>query len=140
MYTRILVPLENSEADETILYHVGELARLHHAHIVFAHVAVGFVARYQDALDLQDSEEIRRARAYLESVKKRFEVDGFDVEVVLETGDPATRLVGLAEAGACDLIAMATHRHGIFQDVLRGSVAHAVRHRTRIPVLMVPSR
>ena len=49
----------------------------------------------------------------------------------------------LGRQGACGasrIIAMATHRHGIFQDVLRGSVAHAVRHRTRIPVLMVPSR
>ena len=140
MYTRILVPLENSEADQTILDHVLDLARLHRAHILFAHVAVGFAARYQDALDLQDSEEIRRARAYLASVKARFEEDGFDAEIVLETGDAASRLVELAESNECYLIAMATHRHGIFQDVLRGSVAHAVRHRTRIPVLMVPSR
>jgi nucleotide-binding universal stress UspA family protein len=36
-----------------------------------------------------------------------------------------------------DLIAMATHGHGFLNDLIRGSVANAVRHRTSIPVLMV---
>ena len=37
----------------------------------------------------------------------------------------------------CDLIAMATHGHRGLNDVVRGSVASALRHRTMVPVLMV---
>jgi nucleotide-binding universal stress UspA family protein len=32
---------------------------------------------------------------------------------------------------------MATHGHGFLNDVVRGSVANQVRHRTLVPVLMV---
>lgn len=140
MYTKILVPLENTETDETILQHVEALARHHSSRIIFVHVADGFGARYQSALNLDESEEIRADRAYLEQVRARFENSDIEVAVILEAGDPATRLVALAEAEECDLIAMATHRHGMVQDVLRGSVAYAVRHRTKIPVLLVPAR
>ena len=140
MYSKILVPLENSDSDGAILEHVQELARVHSSSLILVHVADGFAARYQDALNLDESEEIRTDRAYLEGIRARLADQGFDVRAVLEAGDPAARLVALAEAEQCELIAMATHRHGVVQDVLRGSVAHAVRHRTTIPVLLVPAR
>jgi nucleotide-binding universal stress UspA family protein len=41
MYQRILVPLEHSDADETILAHVRELARSCEARLVLIHVADG---------------------------------------------------------------------------------------------------
>ena len=37
----------------------------------------------------------------------------------------------------CDLIAMATHGHGFLNDVVRGSVANEVRHKSMVPVLLV---
>lgn len=140
MYAKVLVPLENTPCDETIIAHVRELAKLHHSSVIIAHVADGFGARYQDALNLEDSAEIKEDRAYLERVRAQLASDGLDVHAVLETGDPASRLVALAENERCDLIAMATHRHGVVQDVLRGSVAYSVRHKTQIPVLLVPTR
>ncbi|MEZ6319143.1 MAG: universal stress protein [Phycisphaerales bacterium] len=140
MYAKILVALENSDADEAIITHVRELAALHLSEVVLVHVADGFAARYQDALNLEDSAEIREDRAYLERVRETFAAAGLAVRTVLEAGDPATRLVAVAEHEHCDLIAMATHRHGMVQDVLRGSVAYSVRHRTQIPVLLVPAR
>ena len=140
MYAKILVALENTDADEAILSHVRELAALHESEVVLVHVADGFAARYQDALNLEDSAEIREDRAYLERTREALAAAGLAVRMLLEAGDPAARLVAVAEAERCDLIAMATHRHGVVQDVLRGSVAYSVRHRTQIPVLLVPAR
>ncbi|PYO97032.1 MAG: universal stress protein, partial [Gemmatimonadetes bacterium] len=45
MYRRILVPVEHSPADETILAHVRLLAKRLGSAIVFLHVADGWVAR-----------------------------------------------------------------------------------------------
>jgi nucleotide-binding universal stress UspA family protein len=45
MYQQILIPLENSSADETILAHIKPLARLTNARIHLVHVADGWVAR-----------------------------------------------------------------------------------------------
>ena len=45
MYKRILVPLENGPADNAILKHVAELAKLLGAEVVLVHVADGWAAR-----------------------------------------------------------------------------------------------
>ncbi len=103
MYARILVPLENSPADETILAHVRDLAHRLGASVVLVHVADGWVARNIKQLDLRESEEMRAA----------------------------------AEREGCDMIAMATHGHRLLEDVVKGSTATALRHATKIPILMV---
>lgn len=137
MYTTILIPLENSSADEAIIEHVQPLARLTGGRLILVHVADGYAARNQRSLNLEDSEEIRADREYLEARQRELAHAGFIVNVELVCGDPAEQIIALAEREACDLIAMATHGHRFIQDVLLGSVANAVRHRTNIPILLV---
>lgn len=54
MYSRILVPLENSHYDEIILAHVRKLARHCGSAIVLIHVADGWVARNIKQLGLRE--------------------------------------------------------------------------------------
>ena len=138
MYARILVPLENSAYDETILAHVRRLARqCGGSAIVLIHVADGWAARNIKQLDLRESEEMRDDRAYLERVSAALRADGFDADAVLAAGDPATEIAETATREHCDLIAMATHGHRGLNDMVRGSVASELRHKTMVPVLMV---
>jgi nucleotide-binding universal stress UspA family protein len=137
MYRRILVPLEHSAADQTILAHVRELARRLGAALVLIHVADGWVARNIRELDLRESEEMREDRAYLEDIVRRLQAEGFDADAVLAAGDPAKEIAAAAEREGCDLIAMATHGHRLLGDVVHGSVATALRHMTKVPILMV---
>ena len=137
MYRRILVPLEHSPADETILGHVRVLAKRLGSAIVLVHVADGWVARNINELGLRESEEMRDDRAYLEDISARLETEGFDVDAVLAAGDPAKEIAATAEREDCDLIAMATHGHRLLEDVVKGSTATALRHQTKIPILMV---
>ncbi len=138
MYARILVPLENSAYDETILAHVRRLARqCGGSAIVLIHVADGWAARNIKQLDLRESEEMRDDRAYLERVSAALRADGFDADAVLAAGDPATEIAETATREQCDLIAMATHGHRGLNDMVRGSVASELRHKTMVPVLMV---
>ena len=140
MYDRILVPLENSPADDTILAHVRELARIHASALVLIHVADGWAARNQEQLNLSDSEEIVKDREYLEQRRAELAREGFSVTTVLGKGDPTKEIVATADRERCDLIAMTTHGHRWLQDLLRGSVASDVRHRTEVPVLLVRQR
>ena len=137
MFARILVPLENSAYDETILTYVRRLARHCGSEIVLIHVADGWVARNIRELHLRESEEMREDRAYLERVSAALRTEGFDVDAVLAAGDPVAEISDAAVREQCDLIAMATHGHRGLNDVVRGSVASALRHRTMVPVLMV---
>jgi len=140
MYQHILVALENTPTDEAILGHIRSLARLTGARLALVHVADGFVARNQDRFNLEDSEEIRMDREYLERTKASLESEGIVVEAVLARGDPPSQIVACAKNFGCDLIAMSTHGHKFFGDLIFGSVATAVRHMTDIPVLLVPGR
>ncbi len=137
MYRRILVCLENSATDQHIVDHVRVLARHCGASLVLIHVADGWAARNIRHLDLRESEEMREDRAYLDRVAAGYASDGLTAEAVLATGDPAREITEAAAREKCDLIAMATHGHRLIGDVIHGSVANTVRHRTRVPVLLV---
>jgi nucleotide-binding universal stress UspA family protein len=134
------MPLENSPADDTIVEHVTALARETRARLILVHVADGHVARNQEQLNLEDSDEITADREYLRSRRESLAAEGIEVTSHLACGDPATEILALAEREHCDLIAMATHGHRFIKDVLLGSVANEVRHRTDIPVLLVRAR
>jgi nucleotide-binding universal stress UspA family protein len=140
MYSRILVPLENSPADATIVEHVRRLAKQLGASLLLVHVADGWVARNIRELDLKESEEMREDRAYLERRATELRADGLDVDAILAAGDPAAEISDVATREECDLIAMATHGHRGLNDMVRGSVASELRHRTMVPVLMVRVR
>jgi nucleotide-binding universal stress UspA family protein len=137
VYTRILVPLENSPYDEAILAHVRRLARLCDAAILLIHVADGWAARAMAQLELRESEELRADRDYLSRLTTMLEKEGFSVDSILAAGDPTREIIEAAEREHCDLIAMSTHGHRFIKDVIFGSVAESVRHRCTIPVLLV---
>jgi len=137
MYNRILVAIENSAADRTILAHVGTLARLTGAELLLVHVADGWAARYFDDLKLRESEEMKGDREYLHKLQAELASTGLKVETALAAGDPATELVRAAQSGSVDLIAMSTHGHRFFGDMMFGATADRVRHLVKIPVLLL---
>ena len=137
MYKRIMVPLEHTPYDETILAHVRKLARHCGSSVVLVHVADGWAARNVRQLHLRESEEMREDREYLEQVAETLEEEGIETECVLAAGNPGAEIAEAAVREGCDLIAMSTHGHRFLQDLLYGSVANEVRHISRIPVLLV---
>ena len=140
MFKRILVPLEHTPTDETILGYVRPLARECRATLVLVHVADGWAARNIHQLELRESEEMKDDRAYLEHVSLALRAEGYDCDAVLAAGEPAKEIAEAAEREGCDLIAMATHGHRGLDDVVRGSVASKLRHITMVPVLMVRAK
>ena len=131
------MPLENSKTDEAIVTHVRSLSEHCRASIVLIHVADGFAARNIKSLELKESEEIKKDRAYLDGVTARLATAGFAVESVLASGDPAKEITAAAIREHCDLIAMGTHGHTGVKDLIYGSVANEVRHQSMVPVLLV---
>src|SRR3989337_2911386 len=89
MYRRILVALDHTKADDSLLPHVTALAALVKAELVLVHVADGWAARNYDRLKLAESEEMREDRAYLERTATELrERHGLTVSLVLALGDP----------------------------------------------------
>jgi|SRR5947209_17148167 len=137
MYRKILVALENSDADQTLLPHVAHLGKVHGSDLLLVHVADGFVARHFNQLNLIESDEMKEDRAYLDSAAAKLRGDGLTVDTYLALGDPAEGILKAAEERDCDLIAMTAHGHRLLGDLLFGSTINEVRHRAQVPLLLV---
>ncbi len=137
MYHKILIPLENSKSDVAILHHIKPLAKMMGASLLLMHVADGWVARNFERLKLAESEEMKADRAYLERVAKELEEEGFTVSHVLAMGEPSDEIIKQSRKDDVDLIAMSTHGHRFFSDLIYGSTVEKVRHLVDVPVLLL---
>ena len=138
MYKTILVTLDSTPTDKTVIRHVKQLAKLVGSRVVLLHVADGWAARTygSDAV----SSEITEDTGYLETVRKEFAKEGITAEAQLAYGDPATEIVKWVETQGCDLVAMSTHGHQLVGDLIFGQTATRVQHNVSVPVLMLRAK
>jgi nucleotide-binding universal stress UspA family protein len=135
MYQTILVTLDATDADRTILEHVRPLAKSFHSRLILLHVADGWTARTYGADGV--SPEISEDRAYLERVKSELLAQGIPADAELAFGNPAAEIIRWVQQKNCDLIAMSTHGHRFFGDLFFGATAHKVQHNVNVPVLLL---
>ena len=137
MYRKILVALENSRADDSLLPHIKKLALLMDSELLLVHVADGWVARNFDQLKLAESDEMVEDRKYLEKAAQGLRAAGLSVSCHLAKGDPPSEILKTATREKCDLIAMTTHGHRLLGDLIYGSTINKVCHFAAVPVLLV---
>ena len=140
MYKKILVALDNSPTDQAMIPHITALAKMHGSQLLLLHVADGWAARHYDHFGLADSEEIKEDRGYLEAAAEKLRAQGLEVETQLKMGEPSKEILEAAGEEKCDLIAMTTHGHRFFKDLLYGSTITKVRHLAAVPVLLVNAK
>jgi nucleotide-binding universal stress UspA family protein len=138
VYKTILVTLDGTPSDRTIIEHIKKLALVLHSRLVLLHVADGWAARTFGADAV--SPEIIEDKAYLKSVQSEFRAAGIKVGAELAYGEPADEIVKWVQKGECDLVAMTTHGHRFVADLFLGTTATRVRHSVGVPVLLLKSR
>jgi nucleotide-binding universal stress UspA family protein len=139
LYKKILVALENSRADQSLIPHIIELASHFKSELLLVHVADGWAARNYERLHLVESEEMKEDRAYLERTAAALRTTGARVSTHLGLGQPSAEILTAAKREHCDLIAMTMHGHRFLADLLLGSTIREVRHKSRIPIFLAPS-
>jgi manganese transport protein len=140
MYRKILVALENGEADRRLLPHIRQLAAQCHAELLLLHVADGWAARNFEQLKLAESDEMKADSTYLENTAAGLRAEGLVVDTLLALGNPPNEIVKIAASSHCDLIALASHGHKLIGDLIHGSTIDKVRHETTIPLLVVSAK
>jgi nucleotide-binding universal stress UspA family protein len=138
MYKTILVTLDGTPTDQSIIRHVKELAKLAQSRVVLLHVADGWAARTYgpDAV----SAEITEDTAYLGKVRSEFESQGITADAELAFGEPVTEIVKWVKRKGCDLVAMSTHGHRFLADIFLGTTASRVQHSISVPVLLLRAK
>jgi nucleotide-binding universal stress UspA family protein len=137
MYKKILVALENGEADKRLLPHISQLAQQVGAELLLLHVADGWAARNFEQLKLAESAEMKADSDYLEGTAMQLRGSGLRVDTLLALGNPPNEIVKVAAKSGCDLIALASHGHKLIGDLIHGSTIDKVRHNTTVPLLVV---
>jgi nucleotide-binding universal stress UspA family protein len=120
--SRVLCPVDFSDASRHAVKHAVAVARWSRASITALHV---------------DGETLAARDAIL-SMFERAHPDGVDVNVAIESGRPSTRILDCAEEVSADLIVMGTHGASGFEHLVLGSVTEKVLHKAPCPVLTVP--
>ncbi|HTP81202.1 MAG TPA: universal stress protein [Bacteroidota bacterium] len=138
MYKTILVTLDGTKSDRTIIEHITKLAKFAGSRVVLLHVADGWAARTYgpDAVSVEITED----NAYLANVRAEFEAAGIATEAELAYGEPSKEIVKWVEEKGCDLIAMSTHGHRFVADLFLGTTVTRVRHSVRVPVLLLRAK
>lgn len=123
MIRLVLLAVDGSEHGGKAIDLAGDLAGRYGARVVVLHV----LARATYA-DLGEADFIRAAgNEMLRRAEDRAKRAGApNVAAILDTGDPATRIVYQAEANAADLIVMGRRGLGDLGGLLLGSVSHKV--------------
>ena len=71
------------------------------------------------------------------SYEKNLEALGYTVNHKIGFGDAALEIAKIVETEAIDFLVMGAHGHKGIKDVIFGTTLDAVRHKIKIPILVV---
>jgi manganese transport protein len=134
-YTKIGVALDFGGMEETVLSHTQSIAEHHHAAIYLFHVVEGVSGQVfgKEAFD----DEARTDKEHIDNIAEQLRTFGFEVHTNLGFGNVPKQLVKLANETQIDLLIMGGHRHSGLKDILFGTTVPKVRHKLKIPVMVV---
>jgi manganese transport protein len=136
VYSRILVPLDHTALDHLAIAHAAAMARMHHAKLYLLHVEEGVTSQVYGSLS--STAEVEAGRKYLDDIVDSLRTEGLDVEtMVAHSSNPNREIVRCAREIHPDLLVMGAHGHGGLKDLIFGTTINSVRHKLRIPLLVV---
>lgn len=133
-YKNIAIAIDFSGKDEKIIQNalmIGGRSAVY----TFIHVVESAVARYfgKNALDFETESDKNNLLKY----QQRLEQMGYKANAQIGFGTPAAEMSKIILKDNIDLLVMGAHGHRGFKDLILGSTVDALRHKIKIPVLVV---
>jgi manganese transport protein len=130
----IAVALDFSKNDERLIAHAlsqgNKATRFFLLHIVES-------ASARTLGDVSDDYETRKDKEHLQSYIDQLREQGYSVEGQLGYQNRIKEIVRLVGEAKADMLVMGAHRHSGILDYLYGETVERVRHKVKIPVLIV---
>lgn len=135
--TRILCPIDFSAFSDHALAYAARMAAWYGAKLQVLHVMPPLPPATVSAL-AGASRELNHRN--LHEAVSRHRLPGADISTeLIESDEPAARILEAAEAFDADLIVTGSHGRAGVERVLLGSVVEALLHRCSRPMLVIPS-
>jgi len=134
LYQKITLALDFSKIDKKVIqYALGlgnKKSEFLFIHVVESATAIVFGDKTSDFETISDNEVLEN---YAKSVRNL----GYNTTTKLGYGNPKKAIPTLTNSFKSDVLVLGSHGHKWFKDLLFGTTINAVRHRVKIPVLIV---
>jgi len=127
---------DTEAADQEALGNALALARLHGARITLLHVEEDVTSQVYGSM--ASTAEVEAGSRYLERIVMGLRRQGLRAEAMMRYSTrPREEIVRIAREVRPDLMVMGAHGHKGLKDIIFGTTINAVRHRLRVPILVV---
>jgi manganese transport protein len=135
-YSRVLVPLDHSESDAEAVSNALAIARTYNASIILLHVEEGVTSQMFGSQ--ASTAEVTEGQDYLAHIVASLRMQQVQVSVVVRHGkSPAHEISEAVRELEPDLLVMASHGHSGIKDLIFGTTINRVRHRVKVPIMIV---
>lgn len=133
-YKHIAVSIDFSANDtESIRHAIMQGGK--HAEYTLIHVVETAGARYygNEVMDQETQSDLDNLNKYVDAMKKL----GYKAKPEIGYGAPAREITRIVNNEKIDFIVMGSHGHKAIKDLIFGTTVNKVRHRVKVPVLVV---
>ncbi len=133
-YKRIAVAIDFSRTDNTNISHALAQGGSD-AHYLLIHIVetAGALIMGSDIKDFETGSDFANLEKYRDELKQK----GYNCELKIGYGNPKRAIPELVNEFGTDLLVMGAHGHRGLKDLIFGTTVDAVRHRVKVPVLIV---
>ncbi len=128
---------EKYDATITIIHVIPDLASMDYD--IAVHFSVDQLTRINTEGQSKAMDSIKeRVKSVCEDIKNDLPSCRVDLNhVLIKAGHPVQEIITAVDDGEYDVVVMGTHGHSLIGDLLLGSVARGVVHKSKVPVLTI---
>lgn len=138
VYKNIAIALDFSTTDSKSISSALQMGGKK-AHYTLIHIVetVGAMVYGDQTNDFETSSD----KDYLDKYKQALEEKGYTVSTRLNFGSPKKQIpLIINETGNFDILILGAHGHSWFKDIVLGTTVNAVRHKIKIPLLIITEK
>ncbi len=134
IYAKIAVCVDFSNIDElAIRSAVAQGGKEATYLLIHVNESAGAMVYGSDIEDRETAEDKASLETYLTQLRER----GYTAEIRVGYGNPRRRIPEMVSEFGADLLVMGAHGHRFLKDLVFGTTLNTVRHRIKIPILIV---
>ena len=142
---KLLVAIDLSDSTETIMKQVEQIAKPLSASVWILHNAEpepDVLEFKTDPLAARESlsEKFHHEHQQVQQMAERLRSEGLDAKALLVHGPVVNTILKEAEKLDVNMIVVGTHGKSAMYQLILGSVSEGVLHKSRYPVLVIPTR
>jgi manganese transport protein len=133
-FERVAITVDFTTFDEASIQHALNMGGKG-THYFLIHIVESAAARRhgEDVMDIETKQDLENIQSYARDLKEA----GYKVEYKMGYGNRAENIAIIAEEVNVQLLVMGAHGHAGLKDLVFGSTVDAVRHKVKIPILVV---